>query len=186
MTRALQLSIVIPAAALLLLASLLAGPLVGEAEAACKDAHKSAYKITSKRARKATLCLFNNKRRAHGLKRLKEHRGPLKAAKKHTKQMLKRGCFDHQCPGEGDLVARVSSTSYLPCGCSWGLAENIAYGYGRKSTPKKIVKAWMSSSGHRANILNRSFEHAGIGVKPGSPSGGGNAATYTATFGYRD
>ncbi|MBK5117578.1 MAG: hypothetical protein JJE23_11745, partial [Thermoleophilia bacterium] len=74
----------------------------------------------------------------------------------------------------------------LPCNCSWGLGENIAYGFGSQSSPKLIVKAWMKSSGHRANILNRSFEHIGIGIKPGVPTSGSHGATYTTTFGYRD
>jgi uncharacterized protein YkwD len=45
-------------------------------------------------------------------------------------------------------------------------AENIAKGY---STPKAVVDGWMNSSGHRANILNPSFTHIGVGyVKDGN------------------
>ena len=38
--------------------------------------------------------------------------------------------------------------------------ENIAYG---QSTPEAVVQSWMSSSGHRANILSSSFTTIGIG-----------------------
>ncbi len=186
MTSALRPSILIPAAILALLTALLVGPVTGEAQAGCKYSSTPAFEIKRKQARKATLCLINKQRRSRGLSRLREQKAQRKAAKKHTKNMLKRGCFGHKCPGEGDLVDRITATRYLPCGCSWGVAENIAYGYGIESSPKRIVRAWMRSSGHRANILNRSYEHIGIGIRPGSPSGRRNAATYTTTFGYRD
>lgn len=43
----------------------------------------------------------------------------------------------------------------------------------------------MKSPAHRSNILSRSFEHIGVGIKRGAPVGSGPAATYTTTFGYR-
>ena len=33
-----------------------------------------------------------------------------------------------------------------------------------QATPAEVVNAWMNSSGHRANILNSSFNYTGIGV----------------------
>ncbi len=39
--------------------------------------------------------------------------------------------------------------------------ENIAYG---QKTPELVMKAWMNSSGHRANILSESPEYLGVGV----------------------
>lgn len=41
-----------------------------------------------------------------------------------------------------------------------GEGENIAEGY---RTPAAAVKAWMNSSGHRANILDKSWEKSAIG-----------------------
>ena len=38
--------------------------------------------------------------------------------------------------------------------------ENIAYG---QRTPAAVMDAWMNSSGHRANILNSSYTHIGVG-----------------------
>ena len=38
--------------------------------------------------------------------------------------------------------------------------ENIAYG---QSAPEAVVQSWMSSSGHRANILSSSFTTIGVG-----------------------
>jgi uncharacterized protein YkwD len=39
-------------------------------------------------------------------------------------------------------------------------AENIAQG---QTTASQVVNAWMNSSGHRANILNKNFTHIGVG-----------------------
>lgn len=40
-------------------------------------------------------------------------------------------------------------------------AENIAYG---QRSPESVMNAWMNSSGHRANILNKNMEYIGVGV----------------------
>lgn len=42
---------------------------------------------------------------------------------------------------------------------SHGVAENIAMGY--TSTPD-VMRGWMNSSGHRSNILNRSYRVIGV------------------------
>ncbi len=155
------------------------------ASAACKSADQAAHKLTSKKARKATLCLINKQRAKHRAPKLKAKYSLRKAAKRHTRRMLKKSCYSHTCPGEADLVGRINATGYLPCGCAWGVGENIAYGFGGRSSPRAIVKAWMKSPAHRSNILSRSFEHIGVGIKRGAPVGSGPAATYTTTFGYR-
>ena len=43
---------------------------------------------------------------------------------------------------------------------SWA-GENIAQG---QRTPEEVVRAWMNSPGHRANILKREFGRLGVGV----------------------
>ena len=44
----------------------------------------------------------------------------------------------------------------------------------------------MSSSGHRANILNRDFRELGVGFSAGTPGGGGKSGgIYTVDFGLR-
>ena len=45
--------------------------------------------------------------------------------------------------------------------------ENIA---GNSSNSEAVI-AWMNSSGHRANILNSSYNYTGIGVVTGSKYG---------------
>ncbi len=62
-------------------------------------------------------------------------------------------------------------------------SENIAWGSGRLETPRAIVRAWMRSRGHRANILGR-FDEIGIGISNGTPRRGLDGATYATSFGY--
>ena len=57
-------------------------------------------------------------------------------------------------------MMRAFGISYKTAG------ENIARGY---QTPVAVVNAWMSSPGHRANILNSTYTHIGVGyVSSGS------------------
>jgi uncharacterized protein YkwD len=56
------------------------------------------------------------------------------------------------------------------------VGENIACG---QRSPAEVVRGWMDSPGHRANILKRDFTHIGIGL-----AGGSRAGTYwTQLFG---
>lgn len=57
----------------------------------------------------------------------------------------------------GELVHNLTYFLQYPGDPSAG-AENIAYGY----TPETVVDAWISSPGHRANLLG-SYSHIGIG-----------------------
>jgi uncharacterized protein YkwD len=155
--------------------------------AQCLGADAKPSKLHAKQAAKSMLCLINKERRSHRMRPLRSQRGQTKAARSHTRRMIRGRCFSHQCPGEPDLTRRLTRVRYLPCGCSWGIGENIAYGSGGSGSPRSVFKAWMSSSGHRANILNKGYQHIGIGVGSGTPANPSarDSATYTADFGYR-
>jgi uncharacterized protein YkwD len=176
--------------ALAIVLSLGAPPVGGlgadRAEAACDRADRGPRKISRREARRAVVCVINNKRQAHGAPPLKMTKPLQKAGRRHAKTMLASNCFDHQCAGEAPLASRVHNTSYLPCGCSWGLGENLAWGKKSRGSPERIVDAWMASPPHRSTLLNGSYRHVGIGVVWGSPwKSGMRAATYTADFGYK-
>jgi uncharacterized protein YkwD len=159
------------------------------AEAAqCKGGDRAPSALSKDQAERAVLCLINRQRQSRGMGRLDRESSQAKAARKHTKHMIRKRCFSHQCAGEPDLVSRIERTSYLPCNCYWGVGENLAYGERREGTPRGMVQAWMDSPPHRANILNRRYEHIGIGVVWGTPGIGRHrgSATYTTDFGYRD
>jgi uncharacterized protein YkwD len=136
--------------------------------------------ITTKQARNAVICLINKARRDNGRGGLDGDSRLNESARKHSKRMA-RGCFSHECPGENGLEGRLKSVGYLVGGLRrWAYGENIAYGSGGQGTPREIVKAWMHSSGHRANILSRTFEDVGAGF-----ARNGDRGYYTADFGLR-
>ena len=190
--RPLRVASVLVAGALLSLAVAVAAPPVGGLGAsvadaqACDGADRGPRKISRAEARRAIVCVINNKRQAHGVSSLKVTKPLQKAGGRHARTMLASKCFDHQCGGEPPLASRVQNTGYLPCNCSWGLGENIAWGKKSRGSPGRIVDAWMQSPPHRSTLLNGSFNHIGIGVAWGSPwNSGMRAATYAADFGYK-
>jgi uncharacterized protein YkwD len=153
--------------------------------AGCPGADSGPRKISSKRAAELVVCLVNNQRAKRGMSKFDHRRDLAAAARSHSKRMQKTDCFDHVCPGESPLVVRYEHSNYLPCGCSWGASENIAWGAGSEGSPREIVKSWMGSSDHRANILG-SYEHVGVGVRWGSPQDrSSRAGTYTLDFGFK-
>jgi len=148
----------------------------------CRFAALPAQKSTPAKFAKAVHCLINKKRTARGLRKLRRVKTLNRTARKHSRLMRDRRCFAHRCPGEGDLGKRIAKAGY-----GYRIAgENIAWAGGRNATPKWIVRAWMRSPGHRANILRRDFRDTGIGVVRGAPVRfAGPAITITQNFGRR-
>lgn len=175
-------------AAVVVMALVALGPAASRGEAAqCAAANTPAFKLDGKAARKATLCVVNVERAKHGLGSLRFDDKQQQAAADHNRLMLKKNCFSHQCSGERDLVGRMDVAGYLPCNCAWSVGENLAWGSDETSSPRSIVDAWMGSSAHRINMMSSSFEEVGIGIDRGTPEGGGgDSATYTMTFGYKN
>ena len=158
------------------------------AQAACAGAGAMPSSANAAKIRKATLCLLNVQRRAHGLENLHQNPRLRTAAAGYSRQMVRQGFFAHESPDGSTLQSRVTATHYLDGARAWGIGENIAWGTGELGTPRSIVRAWMHSPGHRANILNGTFRDIGIGIFPGAPIPHGAAAsggTYTTDFGYR-
>lgn len=156
------------------------------AKPSCKAANKSPQELRGKQAKKAVLCLVNEKRNSHGLGDLRRDGRLERAAKAHNRVMIRKNCFSHQCSGEKDLVGRLSRSGYLRGKLSrWAYGENIAWGSGEYGTPRKIVSAWMHSAPHRAAILSRTFKEAGVGFHSKTPSKSGSGGTYTIDFGLR-
>jgi uncharacterized protein YkwD len=170
---------------LLLLVAALAATLVpaaGASAAKCPGARVQPADANRAKIRKATLCLLNQKRADAGLGRIRGDGRLNVAATGHSEDMVRSGYFDHSSPSGETLVSRVSEVGYIKATASWFLAENIAWGSGSLSTPASIVRQWMRSPPHRANILNPRVRDAGLGVALGTP-GGGQGATYTLDFG---
>jgi uncharacterized protein YkwD len=133
--------------------------------------------------RAAILCLHNQIRAERGLPALRENGRLRKAAARHSNDMVSRGYFEHTAPGGVTMVDRIRAARYVPRNAGWALGENLAWGTGRLATPRSVMRSWMESPGHRANVVKRAYREIGIGVVIGTPSAGGGGATYTADFG---
>lgn len=135
----------------------------------------------------ATLCLVNGERTRFGEPALIEDAHLSSAATGHSRDMDARNYFEHVSPGGQTMLMRIRASGFIPGGhVGYTLGENIAWGTLWLATPHSIVKAWMASPGHRANILNRSYRYTGIGIDsalPHSMSGGQAGGMYTQDFG---
>ena len=133
--------------------------------------------------RAAILCLHNQIRAERGLPLLRENARLRRAALAHSGDMVSRGFFEHTTPNGVTMVERIMASRYASPRVGWALGENLAWGTGSLATPRAIMKAWMDSPGHRANVVKRAYREIGIGVVTGVPSDRGDGATYTADFG---
>jgi uncharacterized protein YkwD len=83
-----------------------------------------------------------------------------RAAQGHSDDMARRGYFSHVSPDGRNVGDRVRAA-----GAAWrAVAENIASG---QPTPEVVVRGWLSSSGHRANIENCVYTRHGVGYRNG-------------------
>jgi uncharacterized protein YkwD len=137
-------------------------------------------------ARRALLCLLNKTRRAHGLRALRGNARLLRAAERHSQSMVARGYFSHVEPGGLSSLDRVRRSGYLSGARTFACGENIGFGIGPTSTPRNMMRLWMNSAPHRANILSGNFREVGLGGVPGTPGRAlASGATYTTVFGAR-
>jgi uncharacterized protein YkwD len=176
------------AAATALLAFAVAAPHAGAAGKSCRlYADAKPRKLSKQHARSAVVCVINGRRSKHGLSPLKRHKKLQRAAQRHTERMEGGNCLAHQCPGEASLEGRLADVGYLVGGLEgWVLAENVAWGFKRRGSPRAIVKAWMQSAPHRSTILSGTFRDIGAGFADGTPSDAhGNGGVYTVDFGVR-
>lgn len=173
-------------AAVTLAGGLTATTVVPSVAAACSGAGANPA-ANPRQASAATLCLLNKQRKAHGLRPFRVHGALRKAATGHSRDMARRDFFSHTAPGNVTFADRIQRANYRPRG-GWSIGENIAWGSGRLATPASIVRGWMNSPGHRANILNGGFRTIGVGVARGVPYAASAAvdragALYTTDFG---
>ncbi len=101
--------------------------------------------------------IVNLRRAEAGLRPLQLHADVHVAARKHSADQARMGRMTHTGSDGSNAGQRISREGYR--WSAWG--ENVAMGY---PTPRAVVRAWMHSSGHRANILTRTFRHIGVGV----------------------
>ena len=137
------------------------------------------------RARHALLCLLNRVRARFGLGRLRHNMRLRRASLQHSRAMVSRRFFSHVQPGGLGLVTRLRRVRYLP-GRVWAVGENLGWGMGGFDRPLWMMRAWMHSTAHRANILLPAYREVGLGVYPGVPiATPARGATFTTDFGFK-
>ncbi|MEM1093177.1 MAG: CAP domain-containing protein [Bacteroidota bacterium] len=132
----------------------------------------------------------NRVRQSHGLPPYRWSGALNRLAQLHSADMARRDYFDHVTP-EGHTVQhradRLGLATHRSAGVSqaYGLGENLFYAHRyhrirtvtdengtRRSTDWKTlaemaresVDGWMTSPGHRSNLLHRGFREHGIGA----------------------
>ena len=94
------------------------------------------------------------------------------AAQAHSADMVRRGFFAHESPDGRQVWDRAVAEGYA----YRKVAENIAAG---QRTADEVVRGWMESQGHRANILDRDLTQIGVG----RAEGGSYGVYWTQVFG---
>ena len=115
-------------------------------------------------AAEATLFqLMNGARVNNGRKAAQQHSTLVSLARWRSKDQVDRNYFDHTILGTGQQVYHWYDLNGL--NYRWG-GENIGWnnGYSDADSPVAIHQGFMDSPGHRANILEPSFTHGGVGA----------------------
>ena len=131
--------------------------------------------------------LVNAERVRHGLYPLRHIETLGLIARSHSKDMAKRAYFAHTSPEGSNPTERGDLAGYKcrkghGSSFTYGLAENIHQTWLYSSYTKqngrivsydwftleelaqRVVTGWMSSKGHKKNILTASYDRSGIGV----------------------
>ena len=94
------------------------------------------------------------------------------AAQAHSADMAANDYFSHTSQDGRSFSDRIRAAGYS----GGAMAENIAAG---QSSASSVMAGWMDSPGHRANILNCTYRHIGVGVA----TGGSYGTYWTQDFG---
>ncbi len=105
--------------------------------------------------------LVNVQRANNGLPQLTKNWEASRVARYKSQDMIDKNYFAHMSPTYGSPFTMMQNFGLRFSAA----AENIAYG---QRTASEVMNSWMNSPGHRANILNRSFTHIGVGAAKAS------------------
>jgi uncharacterized protein YkwD len=114
---------------------------------------------------------LNDVRRANGLAPLRVSKGLSRSSGRYALRMLRHDFFGHG--SSIDVPGRFRSAG-----------ETLAYHTGWKARPRRTVRRWMASPGHRAVLLSPGFRWVGMGLARGR-LGSSVATTWVAHLGSR-
>ena len=119
------------------------------------------------------LSVVNGVRADYGLRPLKVDVRLVRAARSHSATVLRTDRFAH---GAFDVRLRRHGVRGPLLG------ENLAWGTGRRASASAVVRGWLASPSHRANLLRPGFRRIGIGAVTGAFAGYRGATVFTADF----
>ncbi len=100
------------------------------------------------------LDLVNQVRASYGLGPLAWNAALDSEAEAHVVHMSRVDRMAHDSIGDGTPAQRMRAHGWTR---AWG--ENVAVG---QTSPEQVVREWMASPGHRANILNPNFSYLSV------------------------
>jgi uncharacterized protein YkwD len=124
-------------------------------------------------AEQSFLAAVNTTRASYGLAPLQLDATLQRAARAHSADMLRHDFFAHGAFGGRMLAFHVRGPFE---------GENLAWGTGGLGRPGMIVRAWLASPEHRANLLRPGYARIGLGVARGRFLGARGATVVTADF----
>ena len=132
---------------------------------------------------------LNRARAARGLLPLRSARSLAVSARRHSAQMGRRGFFAHESADGTPFWQRIERF-YVDDGFrSWEVGENIFWQSPAGLAAISVVRSWLASPGHRANILSGSWREVGVGAVslPSAPGvyRGSPVTIVTVDFGER-
>lgn len=121
---------------------------------------------------------INALRRDNGLRPLATSPALARAAAAHTTAMLTGGFFAHEAPGGTTFSARLERF-YANTGAGWTVGENLALFGPDQPSAADIVRMWLGSPLHRANLLRTTWRELGVAVRFAPAPGGAFAGEPT-------
>ena len=125
-------------------------------------------------------------RRRRGLKPLRLRASLYRAAKAHSRDMLRGGYFSHVSRTGLGPAARARRAGYSTAGYgSWKVGEVIGWGRGSRGAPRAIFRRWMGSAMHRSVLMGAGWRDIGLGCARGTFRGLDGVRMYTVITGRR-
>jgi uncharacterized protein YkwD len=129
---------------------------------------------------RAIVRAINRKRSKYGLANVRSSRRLARAADFHSWEMLDADYFAHESRDGGPFDRRVRRYANHRA-----LGETLAMlGGCGKGSPRRVVRMWMNSPGHRAILLSSTYRRVGLGKRTGNLDGN-RACVVTADFASR-
>lgn len=138
--------------------------------ASCPGADLRMTPDTRVAVERAVVCLVNSFRQDRNLQPLRKASELHSSARDFVQSMMVKHFFGHIDPDGDTLEMRVRAHLYVkPSKRDWLVAENISVMRGPLATALHVVRNWMASPGHRANMLRAALREIGAGAAAGSP-----------------